>query len=403
MTNNAQPIRLGKASAALALAVAMVTAILVASIPSAQSQTFKTIYTFSSTTGGLLPNGLIQDAAGNLYGTTYEGGTGPCKAIHFNYPGCGVVFKLTKAGKETVLYSFTGRSTGSHPTARVIRDSQGTLYGTTFYSSSSGYGTIFKLDKTGEKIMLHRFTGTPDGAYPYAGLIRDPNGDLYGTTGFGGTSDLGAVFQFKGGKLTVLHSFTGSPDGANPYAGLIEDAARNFYGTTSGGGVYGYGTVFRMTKAGDVILLYSFAGYPEDGDGPNELIRDTAGNLYGTTNGGGASGWGTVFKLDTNGVETILHSFALSDGAIPGGRLVRDAQGNLYGTTSEGGIEKKTCNIGCGVVFKITATGQETTLHFFDFANGANPVAGLIRDAQGNLYGTTPNNHAGGSVFKIIP
>lgn len=397
MTSNAQRRRLRNPSAILAL----VTAIPVASIPLAQGQTFSTLYTFTGGTDGATPNGLTRDAAGNLYGTTYEGGTGPCNDNHF--PGCGVVFKVTKSGTETVLYSFTGRSTGAFPTAPVIRDSQGTLHGTTFYSSRSGYGTIFQLDKMGKKIMLHRFTGPPDGANPYAGLIQDASGALYGTTEFGGEFNGGVVFQFKAGKVGVLHSFAGSPDGANPYSGLVQDVAGNFYGTTGGGGAYGHGTVFRMTKAGDMTVLYSFAGYPTDGDNPSEVIRDTTGNLYGTTGEGGAYDWGTVFKLDTNGVETILHSFNLSDGAFPGGRLVRDGQGNLYGTTSAGGIEKKTCNVGCGVVFKVTATGKETTLHLFDFANGANPTAGLIRDAQGNLYGTTPNNHAGGTVFKITP
>jgi uncharacterized repeat protein (TIGR03803 family) len=229
MTSNAQRIRLFKARAILAL----VTAILVASIPPAEGQTFATLYTFTGGTDGATPNGLTMDAAGNLYGTTNEGGTGPCNDNHF--PGCGAVFKVTKSGTETVLYSFTGRSMGAFPTARVIRDSQGTLYGTTFYSSRSGYGTIFKLYKTGKTIKLHRFTGPPDGANPYAGLIQDTSGALYGTTEWGGEFNLGVVFQFKAGKMTVLHSFAGSPDGANPYSGLVQDAAGYFYGTTGGG------------------------------------------------------------------------------------------------------------------------------------------------------------------------
>ncbi len=381
----------------------MVAAIFAALAPTAQSQTFTIVYTFTGGKDGAFPNGLTQDAAGNLYGTTYEGGTGPCKAIHFNYPGCGVVFKLTKAGKETVLYSFIGRSMGSHPTARVIRDSQGTLYGTTFYSSSSGYGTVFQLNKTGKETMLHRFTGTPDGAYPYAGLIRDANGDLYGTTSEGGSFDLGTVFKVSKGKLTVLHSFAGSPDGAAPSGDLIQDENGYLYGTTGTGGASGNGMVFRMTKAGDLTVLYSFAGKP-DGQAPNGLVRDAEGNLYGTTAFGGDSDFGTVFNLDTNSVETILHSFAYGDGIYPGSqRLIRDARGNLYGTTQAGGHNAKWCNFGCGVVFKMTATGQETVLHFFDFAHGAEPATGLVRDTQGNLYGTFPTSHAAGAVYKITP
>lgn len=385
---------------ALALAVTMALAIFVVLIPMAQGQTFTTVYTFTGGTDGAFPNGLIQDAAGNLYGTTQEGGTGKCNG---NYPGCGVVFKVTKAGKETILYSFPGKWNGVTPWARVISDSGGNLYGTTFWGGgASNDGIVFKVDKTGKETVLHRFTGSPDGAHPYAGLIRDASGDLYGTTGEGGQSDLGTVFKVSKGKLTVLHSFAGSPDGATPYAGLIQDAAGYLYGTTSSGGTYGDGTVFRMTKAGDLTVLYSFAGKP-DGQAPNGLVRDAEGNLYSTTSFGGDSDFGTVFKLDTNGVETILHSFAYTDGAYPGAGLVRDAPGNLYGTTADGGKSAKWCNFGCGVVFKLTANGKETTLHFFDFANGANPASGLVRDAQGNLYGTLPNNHAAGAIFKITP
>jgi uncharacterized repeat protein (TIGR03803 family) len=265
----------------------------------------------------------------------------------------GTVFKLDTTGRETVLHSFTGTPDGAIPRAALVRDAAGNLYGTTVFGGASiGYGTVFKLDTTGKETVLHSFTAT-DGSGPVAALVRDAAGNLYGTTAYGGASLSGTVFKLDtSGTETVLHSFTGRADGAIPYAALVRDHAGNLYGNTAYGGASGYGTVFKLDTTGRETVLHSFTG-ASDGASPfDALVRDPAGNLYGTATFGGdpfcSSGCGTVFKLDTTGKETVLHSFTgRADGAIPAG-LVRDPAGNLYGTTYYGGA------FGYGVVFKLT-------------------------------------------------
>ena len=198
----------------------------------------------------------------------------------------------------------------------------------------------------------------------------------------------------------MLHTFTGGADGAHPYAGMVRDSAGNLYGTTSGGGVQGYGVVFKLDEAGAETVLYSFT-YGADGEFPYAaLVRDPTGNLYGTTYYGGAFDAGVVFKLDTDGNETVLYSFTgAADGEFPYAGLVRDSTGNLFGTTEFGGT------YGHGVVFKVGATGSETVLHNFKGADGKWPFAGLVRDSVGNLYGTTfyGGLYHHGVVFKITP
>jgi uncharacterized repeat protein (TIGR03803 family) len=317
------------------------------------------LYSFTGSSDGASPDaGLIRDAAGNLYGTTERGGK--CRRF---VAGCGTVFKLDTTGKETVLHRFRGAD-GATPIAGLIRDSAGNFYGTTLLGGGTGCvrpgcGTVFILDTTGKETVLYSFTGTGgDGAFPHAGLIRAAAGNFYGTTSGGGDLTCNAPFGcgvvFKldtTGKETVLYSFTGSPDGASPDAGLIRDSAGNFYSTTSGGGgAFGKGTVFKLDTTGNETVLHSFTGTGGDGALPSAgLIRDTVGNLYGTTTSGGASDYGTVFKLDTSGNETVLYSFTGgADGATPTAGLIRDSAGNLYGTTFGGGA------FGYGTVFKLT-------------------------------------------------
>ena len=243
---------------------------------------------------------------------------------------------------ESVLHSFAGRIDGTEPLfSGVIRDPAGNLYGTTYSGGTSNYGTVFKIDTSGNETVLYSFTGRADGRTPYAGLVRDQAGRLYGTTYNGGlrtamcTSGCGVVFEVNAnGQEKVLHYFTGGADGALPIGGLIRDEAGNLYGTTQMGGASGSGTVFKLDATGVETVLYSFAGVP-DGQYPFAgLIRDSAGNLYGTTSNGGAIGFGTVFKLDAAGHETVLYSFTGgSDGGSPQAPLLRDKNGNLYGTT----------------------------------------------------------------------
>jgi uncharacterized repeat protein (TIGR03803 family) len=248
------------------------------------------------------------------------------------------------------VYSFTGTAgDGYQPWAGVVRDSAGNLYGTTPYGGD-GLGIVFKVDPAGKETVLYGFTGQADGDLPFGGLFLDGKGNVYGTTESSGSSFYGTVFEVTpAGQETTLYSFTGGTDGGNPDAGLIRDSAGNLYGTTPRGGASGFGTVFKVTPLGEETVLYSFTG-GSDGSSPSysSLVRDSVGNLYGTTPTGGTSDFGVVFKLDTTGTETVLHNFSGTDGKIPYGTLAFDKSGNLYGTTYEGGA------YGGGVIFKIT-------------------------------------------------
>jgi uncharacterized repeat protein (TIGR03803 family) len=323
------------------------------------------LYRFTGGSDGGAPyGGVIRDDKGNLYGTTFYGGKLSCEQGQ----GCGTVFKLSKTGKETVLYAFKGGADGANPYAGVTRDANGNLFGTTWIGgdvscdSAAGCGTVFKLSRTGDETVVYSFKGAPDGAYPYAGLIRDEKGNLYGTTKGGGSAECkngcGTVFRVsRTGKETPLYSFKGEADGLYPSGGVIRDADGNLYGTTTGDGLPNVGTVFRISPAGEETVLYSFdsggGAFPFAG-----VIRDAKGNLYGTTNGGGVyegcggGGCGVVFKLDSTGRETVLCSFnsqpGCTSGAFPFAGMIQDSKGNLYGTAWSGGTS------GWGVVFKLT-------------------------------------------------
>ena len=348
------------------------------------------LYSFTGGADGGDPYaGVIRDSAGDLYGTTFGGGAA----------GAGVVYKLDPADHETVLYSFTGGADGGNPYAGVIPDSAGNLYGTT-YGGAAGAGVVFKVNTASQETVLSSFTGGADGGNPYAGVIPDSAGNLYGTT-YGGAAGAGVVFKVNtASQETVLSSFTGGADGGNPYAGVIPDSAGNLYGTTYGGAA-GAGVVFKVNTASQETVLYSFTG-GADGWAPNAgVISDSAGNLYGTTVNGGTAGRGVVYKLDTAGQETVLYSFrGGADGAFPFAGVIRDSAGNLYGTTYVGGTRD------WGVVYKLDTAGQETVLYrFTGGADGGNPWAGVIRDSAGNLYGTTAGGgkRGGGVVFKLKP
>jgi uncharacterized repeat protein (TIGR03803 family) len=327
-----------------------------------------------------------------------------------------LAYGLQSAQAQTyrVLFQFRAGMDGAAPLAGLVSDPNGNLYGTTSSDGAFDSGVVFKISAPHKETVLHSFTGSGgDGEYPLAGLVRDAAGSLYGTTANGGVYGgacggfgCGTVFKVNSaGREIVLHRFTGSPDASTPYSGLVRDEAGNLYGTTFSGGQYGFGTVFEINKDGDESVLYSFN--PSNGDGAfpyGGLARDAAGNLYGTTDGSGKFGDGTVFKVDTNGAETILYNFGSysGDGTLPSGALIRDAAGNLYGTTQSGGT------LGLGTVFKVDTTGKETLLH--SFAGGTKDgevpfLAGLVRDSKGNLYGAT--NEGGrfsfGTVFKVAP
>jgi uncharacterized repeat protein (TIGR03803 family) len=370
-----------------------------ATLQPAQAQTEKILHSFNSNgTDGTRPLAdLILDTKGNLYGTTSSGGSGDK----------GTVFKLTSSGSETILHNFDNNGTdGVGPEAGLVRDTEGNLYGTTGTGGTYNEGTVFEVTATGTETILHSFdeNGT-DGAYPAANLVRDAEGNLYATTVSGGIyTYYGTVFELaQSGTETVLHSFGAGSDGSVPLVGLVRDTKGNLYGTTYEGGAYGLGTVFEVTSSGTETILHSFNNNGLDGYFPSAaLVLDGKGNLYGTTHVGGTYGYGAVFELTPSGTETILHNFDNNgiDGYGPDGGLVMDTKGNLYGTTEYGGAYT------FGTVFELTPSRTETVLHSFGSgSDGRNPVAGLVRDTQGNLYGTTEKGgtHGGGTVFEVKP
>jgi uncharacterized repeat protein (TIGR03803 family) len=333
---------------------------------------------------------LVFDSSGNLYGTTAAGGSPQC--FDMGSQGCGTIFELVHGANgqwtETVLYTFCSAANcedGEYPYAGLTFDSQGNLYGTTadvvlnslngcYPLGPSGCGKVFQLRPGANGHwtykVLHKFTGE-DGAVPELGnLVIDTTGNLYGTTSFGGRlstcpNGCGTVFELTPGANdqwteTVLLRFNGI-DGFSPLFGLVSDTASNLYGTTYGGGGFALGTVFRLSPGANgqwtEKVLHAFD--KSDGSGPGGgLVLDGNGNLYGSTNSGGANARGTVFRLSQSAGDRwkeTLYSFQTgSDGAGPTGNLIFDSAGkNLYGTTFGGGINNPDCD-GCGTVYEIT-------------------------------------------------
>lgn len=261
---------------------------------------------------------------------------------------------------------------------------------------------------------LYSFCSMPnctDGAYPTANLIRDGKGNFYGTTVSGGGScgnGCGTVFELSAsGVRTTLYAFSGSPDGESPMSGLVRDSKGNLYGTTQAGGsmdglcsyLAGCGTVFELRKTGKTyqeVVLYTFTGGADGANPAAALLREADGTLYGTTESGGnpgclfRTGCGVVFKISASGTEEALYAFTGSDGANPESSLIRDSKGNLYGTTPIGGNLALCPSFGCGTIFELTPTGHEQVLYAFGGGiDGANPIGALIKDGRGGFYGTT--------------
>jgi uncharacterized repeat protein (TIGR03803 family) len=390
----------------------MLVVLLLLTPAASRAQTFSILYNFSSVpgTGAWSKAPLLRDSAGNLYGTT---------SANTSVGGNGLVFKIDAEDEYSILYSFAGVPDGYNPTGALIEDGEGNLYGTTLDGGAYYGGTVFKFAKTGEETLLHSFSGsTGDGIAPYAGLIRDGSGDLFGTTTYGGTGSCsggcGTVFEIsKAGVETVLYSFPSTAVGSYPASALVRDSEGNLYGTTYYGGLScNCGTVFKLHRSGSIweeTVLHEFSGGLEDGSGPEgSLVLDPAGNIYGTTYVGGAHSVGTIYKMTPQGKVTLLHSFNYSDGAYPASGLVQDAQGNFYGTTL-GGRSHTACGVGCGTIFKLTGAGVETVL--FAYPNNGNDGEapnGVILDSEDNLYGTSAYNGINGgftpgpgNVFKL--
>ena len=399
------------------LALALLCTLLGAAAPLSAASTETVLYSFQKGAHGQSPNGgLVRDAKGNFYGTTSEGGL-----LHNNCGsgGCGTVFKVTPAGVETVLYSFTGTNgDGNIPGSGLMLDANGNLYGTTVAGGNGGHGTVFEVAPNGAETVLYKFTGRSDGATPDAGLMRDAKGNLYGTTLGGGLKSQGAVFELTpAGSENALFSFNG-PDGASPRSTLIQ-AGGNFYGTASGGGgssacASGCGVVFELSSNATETVLHVFTGGADGARPVGSLVQDAQGNLFGTATNGGRlnkacpTGCGTVYKLSPSPggtwTFTVLHKFTgEGDGYYPAGGVVMDANGNLYGLTGGNTCWGNTC---AGSLYEISAAGTETILYKFKGkADGQFPAGSLVLDDKGNLYGTTYAGGANGygTVFKVTP
>lgn len=366
------------------------------------------LYSFTGGADGAGPNSsLVQAADGNLYGTTLGGGTSHS----------GTVFKIGDLGGAptlTVIHAFAGEADGAAPVASLIQASDGDLYGTTTGGGTSGSGTVFRIASPGSipvESVIYSFTGGADGGYPYAGLVEGSDGNLYGTTIQGGASDAGTVFEISGLGGTpaesVIYSFAAGADGSYPNASVIQASDGNLYGTTFQGGASNYGTVFRIGNLAGTpteTVLYGFVGAADGINPVASLIQAADGNLYGTTLYGGSGGYGTVFAIGNlagTPTESIVYSFTSgTDGAYPFGSLMQASDGNLYGTTDLGGAS----NI--GTVFEVvnpSGSPGEGVLYSFAFLDGGNSYSSLMQASDGNLYGTTyyggPSDY--GTVFRI--
>lgn len=398
--------------------------ILPATARPAAAQSVQTVHSFAGPDGQFPFANLIRDAKGSFYGTTSKGGANDL----------GAVFRMDAAGNETALYSFRGGTDGAYPEQALALDSKGNLYGTTQNGGNTGCyeelgcGVVFKINSAGKETILYAFSGYSDGAHPDSTLLIDAQGNVYGTTYDGGTgyesSGGGVIFKIDpSGHETVLYAFTKGTDGGAPSGQIVRDEEGNIYGTTQFAGnsnfCYGggCGTVYKFNVSSLALTsLYSFQGFPNDGQMPlGGVIRDSAGNLYGSTYQGGSDDAGVVFVVSPSGKEMVLYAFTgEADGSELVGSLIRDAHGNLYGTAASGGLRQCFGGLeGCGTVYKVDPSGNETTLYTFTGgSDGGSPQAGLMEDGKGNAYGTT---YVGGNtgmcgepdgcgvIFKITP
>jgi uncharacterized repeat protein (TIGR03803 family) len=354
-----------------------------------RSATLNELYPFAYGSTNADPNGLVFASDGLLYGTTANGGLN----------GFGTIFRISTNGVLTNLFEFADTN-GSGSSATLTEGPDKAFYGTTLFGGKDQLGTIFRVTTNGQLSTVFTFFETngviPKGAYPRSSLVHRGSGAFVGTTLAGGQYGYGSVFEIStNGALTTLHSFNGTNDGAFPYAGVTIGADNAYYGTTSSGGEGGYGTIYRLTTNGLHTNLVHFNGT----NGAIPYAGLTVGHdaaLYGTCNGGGINDYGTIFKVTTNGLLTTLEFFQDANGAYPYADLTRGTDGTMYGTTSGGGFDDN------GTVFQITTNGVLSTLAFFHLTNGIMSRTPLTW-VNGVLYGTTfdGGSLAGGNIFKL--
>ncbi len=377
------------------------------SVPPVPAAGYTVLHQFQKTDGSAPYGELVQSRDGTFYGTAYESGDADA----------GTVFKMAPDGTFAVLHTFVATD-GIAPATGLTLGRDGNLYGLTGGGGTDGAGTAFKLSPGGQFTLLHSFGGAAnDGAYPYLGaLVQAADGNFYGTTMQGGAGGAGVAFRMTpAGQVTVLHAFAGgASDGANPRGQLTLGADGKLYGTTLCGGVKNAakgcgGTLFRLSTKGVFTILHDFSPT----DAPQTALTEVGGFLYGTTSAGGSAGAGTVFKMSLDGLSFVtLHTFApgtiasrKADGMAPTGRLLLASDGNLYGSTSKGGLNIVNDPNGSGTLFRITPAGAYTLFQSFGASDkdGTRPYAGLTQGQDGSLYGTTHDGayQCDGTVFKL--
>jgi uncharacterized repeat protein (TIGR03803 family) len=352
------------------------------------SGVYTALHSINGTTdGGYCYGSITEGADGNLYGITYQGGT----------YGYGTIFKVTKTGTYTVIRNLSYATDGGYSRGDLIQATDGNFYGMTAAGGVNGYGTIFRITTAGVFTVL-RSLSSADGSNPIGNLMQHSDGFLYGM-GHGGAHGAGTFFRIStSGAFTLLHSFSSDTEGSDPNGGLVRSNDGNLYGLTSYGGPNFGGTSFRVTTTGAFTLLSSFDG-ATIGNAPYEsLIRGTDSAFYGTTSDAGPNQYyGTIFKICA-GKTSLLYSFNSTQGGIPRGSLVQASNGIFYGTTEYGGTN------GGGTIFKITKAGVYTVLRNLQSnTDGAEPNGSLIQATDGNLYGMaySGGNNSGGTIFKI--
>ena len=332
------------------------------------------------------PDDVLLTNSGNQYSCLISNA---CGAVLSSSAG------LMVPGPSGILTAFNG-SNGGYPSSSLVADTDGNLYGTTDYGGANGNGSVFKITTNGVLTEVASFNYFMTGANPLGALLKGADGYFYGTTSVGGINADGTVFRMTAdGDLTMIYPFAG-PDGAEPSGALVQGPEGNFYGTTFSGGASQFGTVFKLTPAGHLTTLHSFNS--ADGANPqSSLVQGPGGVFYGTTVNGGANSAGTVFQITPDGAFNTLFAFSLTNGASPGAALTPSGDGGFYGTTTAGGISNY------GTLFKITTNGSLTTMFLFDGTNGAYPRCDLLRGADGNFYGTTGQGgtHNDGTVFSM--
>lgn len=385
---------------------------------SSSAQTLTTLVNFAGANGNAPIGSMVQGADGNFYGTTNDGGQVGSVECYGN--GCGTVFKMTPAGTLTTLYFFcsqVGCPDGEYPQASLVIGSDGNLYGTTVGGGiiggacgQPGCGTVFRITPAGTLTTLHKFCSEPncaDGYSPSGGLLLASDGNLYGATLSGGVDAFGVLYKIApDGTFTTFYNFCSlqhCADGESSMGNLIQAADGNLYGTTEQGGAANEGTVFKITLGGTLATLHSFisneGSFPQSG-----LTQGNDGNFYGAAQAGGITndvcspaGCGTIYKITPGGALTVLHEFTGADGSIPISGLVQATNGKLYGGTWWQGPNN------CGTLYEVTTSGAFSTVYNFNCYDGQSPMGAPMQSVDGSVYGTAAGGGSSGlgTVFRL--